>query len=119
MNLCGYVHPTRSCQRGRATVTRGLPFRAYWRGSAPRPLAAPVHGGGRAATRGAVAPADSLGMLEAAVAPSLARRRLVQTATGFEWKWTYDDAALDGLLAPVVESAAALLTSPHLARGRE
>ena len=72
-----------------------------------------------AAVRGEEAPADSLGMLEAAVAPSLARRRLVQTAGGFAWVWTYDDAALDGLLAPVVESAATLLTSPELARVRE
>jgi len=72
-----------------------------------------------AAVTGAAAPADSLGMLEAAVPPSLARRRLVQTATGFEWEWAYDDAALDGLLAPVVESAATLLTSPDLSRVRE
>ena len=84
-----------------------------------RALREAVHGVLKAAARGAAAPADSLGMLEAAVAPSLARRRLVQTATGFEWKWTYDDAALDGLLAPVVESAAALLTSHDLARVRE
>ena len=71
-----------------------------------------------AAARGVAAPADRLGTLEAAVAPSLARRRLVQTAAGFEWEWTYDDAALDGLLAPVVESAATLLTSPDLSRMR-
>lgn len=78
-----------------------------------------VHAVLAAAMRGRGVPADSLGTLEAAVAPSLARRRLVQAPAGFAWEWVYDDNALDGLLAPVVESAANLLTSPDLARVRE
>ncbi len=84
-----------------------------------RALREATHAVLKAAMAGAAVPADSLGMLEAAVPPSMARRRLVQTATGFEWEWAYDDAALDGLLAPVVESAATLLTSPDLSRVRE
>jgi len=84
-----------------------------------RALREAAHAVFTSATRGAAAPADSLGMLESAVAPSMARRRLVQTSSGFAWEWAYDDNALDGLLAPVVESAATLLTSPDLARVRE
>jgi len=78
-----------------------------------------VHAVLEAVMRGSDVPADRLGTLQAAVAPSLARRQLVRAARGFEWVWTYDDAALDGLLAPVVESAANLLTSPDVARVRE
>ena len=84
-----------------------------------RALREAVHAVLTAASRGAAPPPDSLGMLESAVAPSMARRRLIQTPAGFAWVWAYDDHALDGLLAPVVESAATLLTSPDLARVRE
>ncbi|HVC19505.1 MAG TPA: ABATE domain-containing protein [Vicinamibacterales bacterium] len=68
---------------------------------------------------GRPAPAQALAMLNAALAPAFARRRLTGDEDRFGWQWDFDDRALDGVLAPVVESAASLLTSPDLARVRE
>ncbi|HVB37746.1 MAG TPA: ABATE domain-containing protein [Vicinamibacterales bacterium] len=76
-------------------------------------------------------PAEWQALLNAALAPSLARLQLTAPAgasgpavaaddgSRFTWRWDFDDRALDGVLAPVVESAADLLTSPDLARVRE
>ncbi|MDE3154303.1 MAG: ABATE domain-containing protein [Acidobacteriota bacterium] len=79
-----------------------------------------------AAAGGRPAPAASLAMLNAALPPSLARRRLVPDAPQADgrpgriiWRWDFSDHALDGLLAPVVKSAADLLTSADLPRVRE
>ena len=69
--------------------------------------------------RGAAVPPPALGLLNAAIGPSLARLRLRPVPGGFEWDWSSADLALDGMLAPVVDSAADLLTSPDLARVRE
>lgn len=66
------------------------------------------------------APAGAVATLNAAMAPSLARLQLeVRAGGGFGWRWSLEDGALDGLLAPIVDSAAELLTSPDLARVRE
>ena len=78
-----------------------------------------------AVAAGREAPAEPLALLNAALPPSLARLRLAVPAGGsaagtpFTWHWDLDDHALDGLLGPLVESAADLLTSPNLARVRE
>jgi len=72
----------------------------------------------RAGGRGA--PAGALATLNAALAPSLARLRLdARDGDAFGWQWSLEDGALDGLLAPIVDSAAELLTSSDLARVRE
>jgi predicted RNA-binding Zn ribbon-like protein len=68
---------------------------------------------------GTLAPAAELATLDAALGPSLARRRIERTGDGFVWRWRFDDGALDAVLAPVVESTASLLTSPDRARVRE
>jgi predicted RNA-binding Zn ribbon-like protein len=66
------------------------------------------------------APAGAVATLNAALAPSLARLRLdARDGGAFGWRWSLEDGALDGLLAPIVDSAAELLTSPDLARVRE
>jgi predicted RNA-binding Zn ribbon-like protein len=72
-----------------------------------------------AVARGQAAPAGALAMLDAALGPSLARRRIEVGGGRFTWGWRLGDGALDALLAPVVESAAALLTSADLSRVRE
>ncbi len=78
-----------------------------------------------AVAAGREVPAEPLALLNAALPPSLARLRLAAPArdsapgTPFGWQWDLDDHALDGLLGPLVESAADLLTSPDLARVRE
>jgi predicted RNA-binding Zn ribbon-like protein len=66
------------------------------------------------------APAGALATLNAALAPSLARLRLdARDGHAFGWRWSLEDGSLDGLLAPIVDSAAELLTSSDLARVRE
>jgi predicted RNA-binding Zn ribbon-like protein len=65
-------------------------------------------------------PAEGMATLNAAMAPSLARLQLDARPDGAcAWRWSFGDRALDGLLAPVVDSAAELLTAPELARVRE
>jgi len=72
-----------------------------------------------ALARGASAPEAELATLNAAIGPSLARRRIERAGEGFAWRWRFDDGALDALLAPVVESAASLLASADRPRVRE
>lgn len=72
----------------------------------------------RAGGRGA--PAGAVATLNVALAPSLARLQLeARGGDAFGWRWSLEDGALDGLLAPIVDSAAELLTSSDLARVRE
>ena len=69
---------------------------------------------------GRLPPAEAVATLNAALAPSLARLRLDPgPEEAFGWRWSLEDGALDGLLAPIVDSAAELLTSSDLARVRE
>ncbi len=69
---------------------------------------------------GRPSPPEAVATLNAAMAPSLARLQLDARPDGaFAWRWSFDDGALDGLLAPIVDSAAELLTAPDLARVRE
>jgi len=49
----------------------------------------------------------------------LVRREVRPAGEGYTWVWKRTNAELDDVLAPVVESAAALLTSPDLSRVRE
>jgi predicted RNA-binding Zn ribbon-like protein len=78
-----------------------------------------------AAAAGRQAPAEALSLLNAALSPSLARLKIAEPADGpstrkpFVWQWDLDGRALDGLLAPLVESAADLLTSGDAGRLRE
>ena len=85
-----------------------------------RALREAIYGVFSARAGGRTAPAGALATLNAALAPSLARLRLDARAGGaFGWRWSLEDGALDGLLAPIVDSAAELLTSSDLARVRE
>jgi predicted RNA-binding Zn ribbon-like protein len=70
------------------------------------------------AADGDPAPAD-LAILNAALAATLNRRRLVRTAAGFGWTWADPPGALDAMLGPLAESAAAVLTSADVARVRQ
>ncbi len=65
---------------------------------------------------GRVAPGDDLAALNAAIARSYGRQRLVQSGQAFAWSWQHDPADLDRFLWPVARSAADLLTSPQLDR---
>ena len=64
------------------------------------------------------APAD-LAILNAVLAATLCRRQLVPTAEGFAWTWADSPGALDCMLGPLAESAAAVLTSADVARVRQ
>ncbi len=64
------------------------------------------------------APAD-LAILNAVLAATLGRRRLVSTATGIDWTWVDPSGALDAMLGPLAESAASVLTSSDVARVRQ
>ena len=55
-------------------------------------------------------------MLNAALPPALARLELRAVEGRFEWSWTLAGDELDAMLAPVIESAAELLTSVEHAR---
>jgi predicted RNA-binding Zn ribbon-like protein len=60
-----------------------------------------------------------LDTLNDALSEALARARVVQTGEGFVWDWAGRGSALEGILWPVVRSAAELLTSGDLGRVRE
>ncbi|WP_242346830.1 CGNR zinc finger domain-containing protein [Anaeromyxobacter terrae] len=63
------------------------------------------------------APADEA-LLSAALSTALAHRRLARHGEGYALGWDDTTAALDAPLWPIVESAAALLTSGELERVR-
>ena len=85
-----------------------------------RALREAIYGIFSARAGGGAVPAGAVATLNAALAPSLARLRLDPGPEGaFGWRWSLEDGALDGLLAPIVDSAAELLTSSDLARVRE
>ncbi|MBI1744137.1 ABATE domain-containing protein [Candidatus Acetothermia bacterium] len=57
--------------------------------------------------------------LNAALAQTFGRLRIVLTKDGFSWAWAGDEDALDRMLWPVVRSAAELLVSEELNLVRE
>jgi predicted RNA-binding Zn ribbon-like protein len=59
-------------------------------------------------------PSSDVTELNAALAGSLGRLRLVSSKQGFTWTWADSANAFDEPLGPVARSAAELLTSPHL-----
>ena len=87
--------------------------------SVARELREALHAIFAAAARRAPAPAAALALVNAALPPALARREVRPAGEGYTWVWKRTNAELDDVLAPVVESAAALLTSPDLSRVRE
>lgn len=54
--------------------------------------------------------------LNAALAPTLSRLRIVPLQEGFAWDWHVQDGHLDRMLWPIVRSAAELLTNGPLDR---
>ncbi len=71
-----------------------------------------------AVERGAPDPA-AVASIDGYVRHAFAARRLVASSTGAEWEWADNGNPLMRPLWPVALSAAALLTSPDLARVRE
>jgi predicted RNA-binding Zn ribbon-like protein len=71
-----------------------------------------------AAAGGRPLPERPLAALNAALPAALSRRRVSRDGKGARWVWS-DDVDLDRVLWPVLERAAALLTSPDLSRLRE
>jgi predicted RNA-binding Zn ribbon-like protein len=60
-------------------------------------------------------PAD-LALLNEALPRAYASPELVATPTGYSWYWRSDENGLDGILWPILRSAARLLTDGELAR---
>ena len=69
-----------------------------------------------ARARGWAVPPEAVAMLNAALPPALARLELRPVDGRFEWSWTLATDELDAMLAPVIESAAELLTSVERVR---
>jgi predicted RNA-binding Zn ribbon-like protein len=63
-------------------------------------------------------PAD-LAALNERLPGALGHLRVAPEGDGFAWRWAEDPGALDPMLAPIVRSAADLLTGPDLAAVRE
>jgi predicted RNA-binding Zn ribbon-like protein len=63
--------------------------------------------------------AADLAALNTALARSLVDLRIQPDAEGFDWEWPSAGSALDGMLGPVVWSAANLLTGDDLNRVRQ
>lgn len=55
-----------------------------------------------------------LDQLNAELAASLGRLRVISSKKGFDWRWADAGDVLDAPLGPIVRSAAELLTSPRL-----
>ncbi len=64
-------------------------------------------------------PADDLATVNAAIAAAMAHACLVPAGEHFHWEWERDSSALDGMLWPIVWSAAELLTAEELHRVHE
>lgn len=64
-----------------------------------------------AAAQGMQPDESDMDLFNSALAQATAGARLAVTADGFEWEWRKDAEALDQILAPIVRSAATLLTS--------
>ncbi len=64
-------------------------------------------------------PVRDLGAVNAAIAETMARARLVPAGDHFHWEWERDAAGLGDLLRPVAWSAAELLTAEELHRVHE
>ncbi len=58
--------------------------------------------------------AATLSVLNAWLSAGLSRLQIIQTRTGFVWRWTGDQGALDQMLWPVAQSAAELLIAEEL-----
>jgi len=87
--------------------------------SVVRELREALHGTFAAQARGALAPTDALAMINTALPPALARLEIHPADGGYTWSWRRAGDQLDSMLAPVIDSAADLLTSPDLIRVRE
>jgi len=72
-----------------------------------------------ALARGQSAPESALDAVNAALPDALAALRLRPDAGGFSWRFVHGETDLAPILAPIVRSAAELLTSADLARIRE
>lgn len=68
---------------------------------------------------GAAPPDSDLDRLNRVVAEALAHRRVVRRGDRFAWEWMWDRAPLEGVLWPLAQSAAELLTSEELGRVKE
>lgn len=64
-----------------------------------------------AAMRGQMAGAGDIEAFNAALARTLAQARIAPDVGGYVWSWASDDDDLNGMLRPIVRSAADLLTS--------
>ena len=69
--------------------------------------------------RGKRPPASALDAVNAALPAALASLRVGPERDGFGWRFAHDEADLTPMLAPIVRSAADLLTSADRARVRE
>ncbi len=59
-------------------------------------------------------PVGDLDRLNAELAGTLGRQRVVSDSSGFAWRWGEGEESLDGALGPIAHSAADLLTSPEM-----
>ena len=78
-------------------------------------LRAALHAVFTAIAEGRAPGADDLRRLNGSLSSSLRRLAVAKRPRGFGWAWT-DTTSLDGLLGPIVWSAARLLTSDDIAR---
>ena len=89
---------------------------AYVRATALREA---IHGIFSAIAAGRPAPERDLALLNAELARTLPRARILSGNGGFAWGWAEPEAALDAMLGPLARSAAELLASDELERVRE
>ena len=68
---------------------------------------------------GTTPPAPAMAAFNKTLAEAMARASILPTATGFTWGWAGLSSRLDGVLWPVVRSAAELLTGPQIGRLKE
>jgi predicted RNA-binding Zn ribbon-like protein len=75
-----------------------------------------IHAAGAALANGAPPPAPALAVINRELAAAMTQARLRPADGGFAWDWAGAPAALEGLLWPLVRSAADLLVAPLHAR---
>ena len=72
-----------------------------------------------ALAHGRTSPKSDLDTLNRMLPVAMGKLQLAPGEESFQWQWQHEVDALDGLLNPVVRSAAELLTSSHVTRLKE